>query len=360
MDYQVPKLQFDYQMREELHERAFQALDRYYTRRCEQSDEEIARRWHRDFSSLEAYEASVAPNREHLLALLGGWPDRWSRERGDLAPDGMLIDKCEAYTVTRVFINMFEDVRMDFLLLVPRGLTEPAPVVMAMHGLGSTPEDACGFVPDPGVYNAFGSRLAEEGYVVVAPRMMGPASKRNWLYRKAMLMGENLFGAEMFMLSRVADYLQGPDCAAFADPERIGFYGLSQGGMAALYFPALDQRVKVSVMTGHFYWLKVKMVVPGEGYEAYICLNEEDKFIQGELLEFSEADIASLICPRHFCIEYGLQDPVLTQLEPENEYPKIRQIYDKLGIPERLVLAIHSGGHEVVMGEALEFIKKYL
>jgi len=360
VEYQVPKLQFDYQMREELHERAYQSFDRYYTRRCEQSDEEIARRWHRDFSSLEAYEASVAPNREHLRALLGGWPDRWSRERGDLAPEGMVIDRCGPYTVSRIFITLFEDVRIDFLLLVPNGLTGPTPVVMAMHGLGSTPEDACGFVPDPGCYNAFGSQLAEAGYVVVAPRMMGPANKRNWLYRKAMLMGENLFGAEMFGLSRVVDYLQGPDCAEFADPERIGFYGLSQGGMAALYFPALDQRIKLSVASGHFYWMKVKMVVPGEKYLAYIVTSEEDKFIQGELLEFSEADIASLICPRHLCIEYGLQDPVLTQEEPEEEYPKIRQVYDQLGIGERLVLATHPGGHEVVMGESLEFIEKHL
>ncbi len=356
MDYKVPKLAFDYQMREELHERAFQNWDRYYTRRCDQSDEEIAKRWRRDLSSLEAYEASVAPNREHLLALLGGWP--W--ERGEMAPEVMVIDKCEAYTVSRVFITVLEDVRIDFLLLVPNGLTGPAPVVMAMHGLGSTPEDACGFVPDPGVYNAFGSRLAEEGYVVAAPRMMGPANKRNWLYRKAMLMGENLFGAEMFELSRVVDYLQGPDCAAFVDPERIGFYGLSQGGMAAFYFPALEQRVKLSVASGHFYWMKVKMVVPGEKYLAYIVTSEEDKFIQGELLEFSEADIASLICPRPFCIEYGLNDPVLTQLEPEHEYPKIRRIYDELGIPDRLVLATHPGGHEVVLGESLEFIKKFL
>jgi predicted esterase len=246
------------------------------------------------------------------------------------------------------------------LLLVPTGLTAPAPVIIAQHGLGSTPEDACGFVENIGPYNAFGSRLAEQGYVVAAPRMMGGANKRNWLYRKAMLMGENLFGAEMFMLSRVVDYLHGPDCAACADPERIGFYGLSQGGMAALYFPALEQRVKLSVMSGHFYWLRVKMVVPGENYLAYICTSEEDKFIQGELLEFSEADIASLICPRPLCIEYGLQDPVLTQQEPEQEYPKIRQIYDQLGIGERLLLATHPGGHEVVLGESLEFIKQNL
>ena len=356
MDYQVPKLQFDYAMREELHERAYHNWDRYYSRRCEQSDAEIASRWQRDFSSLAAYEASVAPNREHLLALLGGWP--W--ERGELAVQSLLLDECEAYSVTRVFFTVFEDVRIDMLLLVPKGLTGPAPVVIAQHGLGSTPEDACGFVENPGCYNAFGSRLAEQGYVVAAPRMMGGANKRNWLYRQAMLMGENLFGAEMFMLSRVVDYLQGPDCARFADPERIGFYGLSQGGMAALYFPALEQRVKLSVMSGHFYWLRVKMVVPGENYLAYICTSEEDKFIQGELLEFSEADIASLICPRRLCIEYGLQDPVLTQREPEEEYPKIREVYDKLGIPERLVFATHPGGHEVVLGESLEFINDNL
>jgi dienelactone hydrolase len=356
VNFKVPDVQFDQKMSQELHQRLYNNWDRYYTRRCDQSDEEIARRWNRDFSSLEAYEASVAPNREHLRDLLGGWP--W--ERGDLEIETIKIGKCDAYSVTRVFFTVFEDVRADFLLLIPEGLTTPAPVVMAMHGLGNTPEDACGFVEDLGPYNAFGSRLAEAGYVVAAPRMMGGADWRNWLYRKAMLMGENLFGAEMFMLSRIVDYLQGPDAAGFAAPDRIGFYGLSQGGMAAFYFPALETRVRLSVASGHFYALKTKMTVPGEKYIAYICTSEEDKFIQGELLEFSEADIASLICPRPFCIEYGLQDPVLTQLEPEQEYPKIRQIYEQLGIPERLRFETHPGGHEVVLEGSLEFLREYL
>jgi len=41
--HRVPRLKFDHEMREELHERAYRHWDRYYTSRCEQSDEEIAR-----------------------------------------------------------------------------------------------------------------------------------------------------------------------------------------------------------------------------------------------------------------------------------------------------------------------------
>lgn len=353
MEYRQPNLRLSPQQREELHERLFDDYDRYFSRRCAQSDEEIANRWHRDFSSLEAYEASVEENRNHFRAMLGGWP--WGR--GELQPEVQRLGEEAAYTIDRVFISSFADVRLDFLLLVPRNLQRPAPAIVAQHGLGTSPEIACGFAEDPVGYHCFGSRLAEQGYLVAAPRMMGPANKRNWLQRKAMLMGENLTGAELFGLSRVLDYLDQLDSA---DSNRIGMYGLSQGGLAALYLPALDKRIKVTVISGHFYWLMPKMVIPSDEYTAYILTDEEDKFFPGQLLEFSEADIASLICPRYAFIEHGLNDPVPPQQTPEKEYPKIRAIYEKLGIPDRIGIEVHPGGHEVRMHGALEFIRRHL
>ncbi|NLO73384.1 MAG: prolyl oligopeptidase family serine peptidase [candidate division WS1 bacterium] len=354
MDYKRTSFRLPPQQAEELHERLWKQYDDYYTRRCAESDEEIAQRWNRDFSSLKAYEASIEPNREHFLAMLGGWP--W--ERGDLQAEVIDLGGTDQFTVQRVFITSFDAVRMDFLLLVPRELSGPTPAILAQHGLGGMPDATCGFI-DQGEanYHSFGSRLAELGYVVAAPHMMGGASKRNWLQRKAMLMGECLTGAEMFGLSRVVDYLQGLE---YVDGERIGLYGLSQGGMTAQLLPALEKRIKVTVICGNFTWRWPKMVIPGEKYVAYICTDEEDKFFAGQLLEFSDADVCSLICPRCVFIESGANDAVLHPQVVEKEWPKLQAIYEQLGIPERVGIEVHPGEHEVWFEGAVEFLRKWL
>ena len=46
---------------------------------------------------------------------------------------------------------------------------------------------------------------------------------------------------------KVIDYLQ---TLPEVDPERIGFYGLSQGGTMTLWFTPLEPRIKVAVVFG--------------------------------------------------------------------------------------------------------------
>ncbi len=328
--------------------------DQYYSRRCSQSDEEIAQRWDRDFSALDTYEASVEENRQHFLQLMGGWP--WPRE--DLNPRREQLYENDDLTVYRVFLHSFEDVETDCLLLVPQGITQPRPAVLAQHGLGSTPALACGFVADEGLYHRFGQRLARLGYVVIAPRMIGPQDKRQPLYRKAMLMGERLMGAEMFSLSRAVDYLQALD---EVDAEHIGMYGLSQGGQSALWLPAVEKRIKVTIISAFFNLRWQKMVISGgENYTAYIDTDEEDKFFYGQLLEFSDSDIASLICPRCVFVEAGRDDKAVYQPMAAEEFGKLKRIYEKLGIGDRAQIELHDGGHEINFAGAVEFLNRYL
>ena len=339
---------------EQLRNRLQKAYDWYYSRRCEDSDQEIAKHWHRDFSSREAYEASVEENRQHFLQLMGGWP--WSRD--ELNPRCQRLYENDTFTVDRVFLHSFEDVEFDCLLLVPQGISEPGPAIVAQHGLGSTPELACGFVTDKGPYHRFGSRLARLGYVVIAPRMIGPQDKRRPLYRKAMLMGERLMGAEMFTLSRAVDYLQTLD---EVDPERIGMYGLSQGGQSALWLPAVEKRIKVTVISAFFNLRWRKMVISGgENYTAYIDTDEEDKFYYGQLLEFSDSDIVSLICPRCVFVEAGKYDKAVYQPMAAEEFSKVKLVYEKLGIGEQAEIELHDGGHEINFAGAVEFLKRHL
>ena len=339
---------------QQLHTRLARDYDAYYMQRCAESDQEIARRWHRDFSGLPAYEASVEENRQHFVQLMGGWP--WPR--AELNPCRERLFENDEFTVDRVFLHCFEDVEDDCLLLVPKESRGPRAAIIAQHGLGSSPEIACGLVEDEGVYHRFGMKLARLGYVVIAPRMIGPQQMRRPLYRKAMLMGERLMGAEMFALSRAVDYLES---LTEVDPKRIGMYGLSQGGMSALWLPAVDKRIQVTVISAFFNLRWQKMVVSGgENYTAYIGTDEEDKFFAGQLLEFSDSDIASLICPRCVFVEAGKDDKAVYQPMAVEEFRKLEAIYEKLGIGDRAQIELHGGGHEINFAGAVEFLSRHL
>ena len=153
-----------------LRQQLFEAYDAWLMRQCRQRYDERAGRWQRDYSSQEAYSRSVAPNRERLLAMIGGWP--W--ERGPLEPSIEEIATTDTYTASRVFYTSFDDVRVDAILIRPHG-EGPFPAVLAQHGVNHTPEQICGFTEPEhsAAYHEIGVRLAKHGYVVIAPRMIG-------------------------------------------------------------------------------------------------------------------------------------------------------------------------------------------
>jgi len=230
-----------------LRQRLYRCWDSYLDRLIREADDARPARWNRDFSSIEAYLSSIEPNRKRFLQMVGGWP----RERCGLNPRRQQVARTSRYNLDRVFLTVLAGVEIDCLLLIPPGGGR-RPAVLAQHGLNGTPEEVCGFVEEPhqSPYNRLGIRLVEEGYVVLAPHMVGGFGTEQWgeqyvggapqeawnrartqLSRKSRLVGREIQGLEMFALSRAVDYLQSLDVV---DPERIGMYGLSQGGQSAL------------------------------------------------------------------------------------------------------------------------------
>jgi dienelactone hydrolase len=231
------------------------------------------------------------------------------------------------------------------------------PAVIAPHGLTGSPETVCGLTAEDDAYHAFGATLAEAGYVVFAPRMVTFAEKRQRLYRKSMLMGQRLMGLEMFKLSRVVDYLQ---TLPSVDLDRIGIYGLSQGGQTALWASAIEERIAATVVSAFFNQRAAKMVRDSPHYTAYIDTNEEDKHYFGQLLEFSDSDIGALICPRPIFIEAGTNDGAVWVEMAKQEFEQLRYHYEQLGLEDRVELGVFEGGHEIRAIESLAFLDRWL
>jgi len=352
----------------------------------EYSHIERENRWGRDYSSIDAYRRSMMLNRARFLDMMGGW--HWSRT-AELNPQLRRIAETDSYTVDEVAIRAFQytppvenaeplDVNVGGILLIPKdtekmavgdieGTDTPSfeipthpqqkAAIIAQHGLTGSPETVCGLTAEDDAYHAFGATLTEAGYVVFAPRMVTFADKRQRLYRKSMLMGQRLMGLEMFKISRVVDYLQ---TLLFVDLNRIGIYGLSQGGQTALWASAVEERIAATVVSAFFNQRTDKMVKDSPHYTAYIDTNEEDKHYFGQLLEFSDSDIGSLICPRPIFIEAGTNDGAVWVEMAEEEFEKLRYHYEQLGIEDRVEIGIFEGGHEIRAIESLAFLDRWL
>jgi len=330
----------------------YDELERYLDRQIAAADKSRASSWHRDFSSVAAYEKSIAPWRGQLARMLGGM----DYVKAPLKPREELISERAEHTAYRVWIPAFDDVSASGILLVPKTVG-PHPGLICLHGMKGTPEGVCGLTEPPDYHNAFGLQAVQRGYIVFAPLDMNSQVKRRWLDRKALLVGERLQAIEQFKMERVVDYLQSrKDLAA----ERIGAYGISWGGRTAMYLAALDRRIAACAISGHFNDLIPKMVNPSTNYTAFIETAEDYAFFPRHFQLFNDADVVSLICPRPVFIEQGRQDRVAHWKDSQRAFAEVKEIYRKLGIADRAAYAIFDGPHEIHGTEAFSFLDKFL
>ncbi|MFO7898406.1 MAG: hypothetical protein R6V58_05035 [Planctomycetota bacterium] len=373
----------------------FDQYERYLTERVKDAYERRGRFWNRDFSSPEAYETSVEPNRQHFRELVGGWP----ADRADLGLEREPIAELDGFTVERVHYTIRDGIRTDALLLLPAA-AGPHPAVLCQIGVNGVPETLCGFTEESRTtnpsYNRIGQRLARRGYVVLATRMVTGVSpgeirdpdhraphlmtdeqreicdwllehydrarakefapqtrSRTYLTRLCRTIGMDLMGVEMFALSRGVDLLcELPEVRS----DRLGMYGKSQGGMSALWLGALDRRLAACVASASFTERLRKQIGPDEHRPSFLLNSSEDKILP-HLQEFADSDLASLICPRAFGVEAGKQDDSVWWPLAERAFAEVKAVYERLDLGERCEMFLHEGGHEVEPEEETDNIR---
>jgi dienelactone hydrolase len=312
-----------------------------------------AAHWDRDYSSEAAFTASVQGNRR-----------RWAEAIGVFEGDGTELNPklelwCDEdqFTAWWLTIDLLGGLRGRGILALPKGRRDPAPLVIAQHGIGSSPERVFGLDDPADIYKGYGRRLVEEGFAVVAPMNVSGSAPRARLERLCKLLGKTLWGIEVYRTQRLLDYLETRE---EIDVTRTAMYGISLGGAYTMFTTPLDERISVAIVCAWFNHRRHKMAIDDPRYTSFLSVDEEHIWIPGWLREFTDSDLASLICPRPLLVEQGKADGIAWWPLMLQEYEETREHYRKLGLEDRLEIDLHEGGHEIRLEKSLEFLKKWL
>ena len=228
-----------------------------------------------------------------------------------------------SYVRERVVLRTWPDATMPVYVLVPKGLTGPAPCVLALHGHGYGVRDIVGLWEDgserwepDGYHKDFGCALAERGFVVAAPEiscfgerradysaladeLAGPEpSTCHNANTYAIMLGGSVMGLRVWDGMRAVDYLA---TRPEADIARLGAMGISGGGAHTYFSTACDDRIRACVISGYFCDWRLSILT-----FAHCTCN----FVPGLLGHGELSDFAGLIAPRPCLIEAGRRDTI--------------------------------------------------
>lgn len=327
-----------------------QELERYFrSYLVDEYPARAAKRWQRSYTGVDAFLRSVEPNRARYRAIFS--PPGLERTGPAQRKPSAAVPGCEWITIP------LGPLKAEALLAFPENTSRPAPLVLAQHGIGSFPERVFG-VDDPNnLYHDYGHALLRQGFAVLAPFNLATVEKRNRLERLARLADTTLPGIE---LARAQALLDEVLLDKRIDAGRVGMWGISLGGMATMFWMPLEPRIRCGIVCAWFNHRRNKMVIPDKRYSCFLETNEEHAFFRGWLTEFTDSDVASLICPRPLLVQTGKKDGIAWWTQVLEEFDASKEHYRKLGIEDRIGIDLHDGGHEIRIDSGLAFMKKWL
>jgi dienelactone hydrolase len=275
-------------------------------------------------------------------------------------PRTRLIYDEPKYLGYEVRLDVWPDVFADGILLVPKGIQpgERRPVVVCQHGLEGRPRDVADPQVDSPYYHRFAVRLAEQGFVTFSPQNPYIGEDRfRLIQRKAHPLKLALFSFIIGQHQRIVDWL---GALPFADPKRIGFYGLSYGGKTAMRVPPFVPGYALSICSADFnewVWKTTNLEAP----MSYMLTNEYDMYEFDFANVVNYAELAMMIAPRPFMVERGHADGVGLDEWVAFEFAKVRRHYAvKLGLPGNAEIEFFNGPHTINGQGTFQFLKRHL
>ena len=275
-------------------------------------------------------------------------------------------EDCGSYIVEHLLYDSEPSVTIPAALLVPKELSTPAAAMLCPpgHGRGLSDQldsDLDGREGVRALNYDYSRQFAERGYVVLTCEIRGFGSLADLeiaergmvgncehLFRYELMLGRVLAGVRTWDLMRGIDYLvTRPE----VDASRIGCAGLSMGGELSMLVSALDERVRVAMISGFL------CTYHGLQIEKTNCVCYTIPHIW-DVCDMPE--IAGLIAPRPLVIETGTQDGCFPWDAVNEAYGRLEDIYAAYGGSDMLVRDIHEAGHRFSGVVAFDWFDQWL
>ncbi|MBA61601.1 MAG: hypothetical protein CMJ76_04475 [Planctomycetaceae bacterium] len=328
-------------------------VDRFLLQQLQSTIEARARYWNRDTSSADAYVKSVTANRDRLAEITGVVDDR--KEFADLdivarTEGSVEAAKSDLFTAYNVRWPSVRDINAVGLFLKP---AKPnGAYVIAIPDADQTPEMISGLAEGIPAAQQFARRFAESGFTVVVPAVISreygsrnnraKMTTREFLYRSSFELGRHLIGFEIQKVLAAVDW-----CQSRSDDEAsVAVAGYGEGGLLALYSAALDTRIDAALVSGYFDSRQ-------EMWSEPVSRN-----VHALLDQFGDAELATLIAPRHLVIEAakgpefelkseGGAPAVLDTPDPQVVAAEVQRAKDLIGSDSltNIKLVVSGDGH---------------
>ena len=336
-------------------------LDRYYPTlpAMQRKYDRLARKEYFRGSSAAEFESWRTQTRTRLRQLLG----MDLMETSPLCPQ-ILEEVSLPGDILRqkVLLQTEPDVYMPVYILIPAHQDEHSRVFLCPPGhQGAGKYSVAGLREIPAVAKAidfynydYGLQLAQRGHIALCPDCRGFGERRDpdkqsdktddfltgtcyQLAHMAEPLGMTVIGMLVWDLQRLIDYVEQ---RGEWPMEKLSCLGFSGGGMQTLWLSALDDRIRMSVISGYLYGYKDSLLT--------LCGNCSCNYVHNLWRYYDMGDIASLIVPRPLVIQScrgdhlngprGLQN-VVEQLEI------VRSAYELYHAADRIRHDVCEGGH---------------
>jgi dienelactone hydrolase len=304
--------------------------------------------------------------RKRLIERLGGFP----ATRAPLNAEVLESRDFGSYTREKLVFDTRTNLSTVGYLLLPKAGERPLPAVVCVSGHGRGLPDILGLDDDGnpraernvGYAKEYALQCVEHGYATLAIEQLAFGTRRDDAARRAgpqvescrpaacaaVLLGQTMGGWRTWDAMRAIDYLA---TRPEVDSSRIATLGASGGGTTSLLTAAVDERVKVAVVSAYFNTFRDSIMSISH------C---PDNYVPGLLQDMEMYDLSGLVAPRALFVESGRNDRIFPIAGSQTAAAKAREIYAAFGVPDRFGYEVHDGGHEVHLVGAFDFLSRRL
>ena len=276
--------------------------------------------------------------RRELWSLLGDLP--WEHRPGP--PKLVRREQGPGYTVEHLELDLNGMEPVPAVLMIPDGLTAPAPGLLFIHWHGGWYEQGKMqlFQGREGVQPAYAAELAARGIVTLAIDSWcfgGRRADELDTFKLTLWRGQVLWGLMIWDELRALDYLASrPE----VDAGRLGAFGMSMGATKAWWLAALDERVKVCIdlccLTDFEELIRIDNI---KGHGLYY-------YVPGLLKRFRTEQINELIVPRARLSLNGRFDLLTPPVGVEKCRDYLVPLYREHGSGDDLRIELFDCAHE--------------